>query len=100
MSVRYTIHCCTCRAGSYSGWPVAVIILLIVALQLSIDGQSGPQYGFGYADLPLRLLLAVTMQIIIRLSVAEKAIIDSAADNPSTWAGEVLLKAAKRQNNI
>ena len=39
-------------------------------------------------------------QMIIRLSEAEKAQIDAAHENPSTWAREVLLKAAVKQSNM
>ena len=39
-------------------------------------------------------------QMIIRLSVAEKALIDSAHENVSAWARELLLKAAAKQRTI
>jgi hypothetical protein len=39
-------------------------------------------------------------QFIIRVNAAEKAAIEAAHENASTWAREILLKAAAKQSKI
>ena len=39
-------------------------------------------------------------QFIIRVNLAEKTLIESAHENPSTWARELLLKAAAKQRTM